>query len=105
MSFQLLIVQIAKSKGANQIGSNLKEGCEELSMLPKFPSVYARQTLHESGGHISCGVNRYGVRVHKCYVQICFALSIFSSYLCSTILCFLHSNHLGSQRLVSTFVS
>jgi hypothetical protein len=31
-------------------------------------------------------------------------LSIFSFYMCSTILCFLHFNHLGSQILMFTFV-
>ncbi len=43
--------------------------------------------------------------VYKCYFQISFPLSNFSSCLCSTILCFLHFNHLGSQRLMFVFMS
>lgn len=43
--------------------------------------------------------------VYKCYFQIWFPLSNFSSCLCSTILCFLHFNHLGSQILMFVFMS
>ncbi len=42
--------------------------------------------------------------VHKCYFQIRFPLSIFSFCMCSTILCFLHFNHLGYQGPMFAFV-
>ncbi len=100
---QLLIIQIQKSKGTNQIWSNLEEGYEEPSMLPQIFKCLCSLNIVGKWGtpFLWC---KYLWCVHKCYFQICFLLSIFSLCPCSTIFCFLHFNHLGSQRPMFTFV-
>jgi hypothetical protein len=84
---QLLIVQIYKGKGANQIWSNLEEGYEEPSMLPQIFNCLCSLNIVGKWGtpFMWC---RYLWCVHKCYFQICFPLSIFSFCICSTILYF-----------------
>ncbi len=83
---------------------NLEKGCKEPLMLFHILKCLCSSNIARKWGtpYLWC---KSLWCVYKCYFQICFPLSNFSFCLCSTILCFLHFNHLGSQRLVFVFMS